>query len=206
MKVLPTIAAVCLSGAGLAAQPAPVARFSAITIADSSGGTVSHDPVQLTAAGNLLSDRAPSVHAIDDPGGDMTVDVVLEYAEIADGDVAGLAIMQDGERWISLQTEPITPADLVAVRVHEAGDVAYAGRLLATAPLPGSFGDKVRLRMVRERGEYRFYFAPVDGPWQPLASAHQSRFSIAFDPSGAPTMIALHAFDGGERLKGDLAQ
>ena len=206
MKGLLTIAAVCLSGAALAAQPAPVARFSAIVIADSSGGTVTHDPVQLTAAGNLLSDKAPSVHAIYDPGGDMIAEVVLDYAEIADGDVAGLAMMQDGERWISLQTEPITPADLVAVRVHEAGDVAYAGRLLATAPLPGSFGDKVQLRIVRERGKYRFYFAPVDGPWQPLASAHQSRFSIAFDPSGPPTMIALHAFNGGERLKGDLAQ
>lgn len=146
------------------------------------------------------------MHTIDDPGGDMIADIVLDYAEIADGDVAGLAIVQDGERWISLQTEPITPADLVAVRVHEAGDVAYAGRLLVTAPLPGSFGDKVRLRIERQSGEYRFYFAPLGGSWQPLASAHKSRFSIAFNPSGPPTRIALHAFDGGERDKGDDAQ
>ena len=200
------IAAACLSGAVLAAHPAPVARFSAIAIIDSSGVAVGRDPVELTATGNLLSSAVPSVHAIDDPGGDIAADVVLDYAEIADGDVAGLAIVQDGERWISLQTEPITPADLVAVRVHEAGDVAYAGRLLATAPLPGSYGDKVRLRIERHRGEYRFYFAPIGGPWRPLASAHQSHFTVEFNPSGPPTMIALHAFDGGERLTGDQVQ
>ncbi|WP_197273694.1 hypothetical protein [Porphyrobacter sp. AAP60] len=85
-----------------------MARFSAIVITDSAGVAVGHDPVQLTATRNLLSDEAPSMHAIDDPGGDIIADIVIDYAEIADGDVAGLAIVQDGERWITLQTEPIT--------------------------------------------------------------------------------------------------
>ena len=189
------IAAVWFSGAVFAAQPAPVARFSAIVIADSSGTAVGHDPVHLTATGNLLSDEAPSMRAIADPGGDMIADVVLDYAEIADGDVAGLAIVQNGERWISLQTEPITPADLVAVRVHEAGDVAYAGQLLATASLPGSFRNKVEIWIVRKRGEYPFYFAPIEGPWQALASAYRSRFAVECDLSGPPTRIAFQTFD-----------
>ena len=137
--------------------------------------------------------------AFDDPGGAISAEVVLDYTEIAEGDIAGLAVWQGSSRWISIQVEPIEPADLVAVRVHEDGDLAFAGRLLATAPLPGSFGDQVRLRLSRIGNGYSFAFAPDRGPWQQIGSVHRSRFTLALDPSGPSPQIVLHAFDGAAR-------
>ena len=100
---------------------------------------------------------------------DISAQTLLDYSGLEEGDVAGLAIGQNEQFWMSVQVERIEPADLIAVRWRGGADVQPAGKLIATTALPGSFGQKVRLRIDGKGGNYTMMYASEDGLWQVLA-------------------------------------
>lgn len=124
--------------------------------------------------------------------GDFTLETELAYRDLADGDVAGIALRGTSGGWISLQLEQITPALLIAVRSHVPGGIDAHGRLLATTAVSGWHEGRIRLRIERRGNMVLFSHAPVDGAWQALGPP-------LADPAGSSAEIGLFAVDGAER-------
>ena len=117
----------------------------------------------------------------------------LDYSRLEDGDVAGLVLRRDADHWLSVQVERIEPADLIAVRLRDGADSPWAGRLVATTALPGSFEQQVSLRIVSADGGYALHYAGPTGDWIALASG------IDAAALGNGSSIGLFATDGAER-------
>lgn len=126
------------------------------------------------------------------PAGDFTLETTLAYRDVADGDVAGLALRGANGGWISLQLEQITPALLVAVREHLPGGIDVHGRLLATTAVSGWHQGTIRLRVERRDGRLHFAHAPLAGAWQALGPA-------LADPTGETASAGVFAVDGAAR-------
>ncbi len=124
--------------------------------------------------------------------GDFTLETTLAYRDLADGDVAGIALRGAKGGWISLQLEQITPALLIAVRSHVPGGIDAHGRLLATTAVPGWHQGRIRLRIERRGGMVYVAHARVDGEWQELGAGFA-------DPTGGAGAVGLFAVDGAER-------
>lgn len=122
---------------------------------------------------------------------------LLDYSVLEDGDVAGLAAGRDADAWISIQVERIEPADLIAVRWRGGAGDPPAGRLVATTALPGSFDEKVRLRIDGVRGDYTLMYAGADGLWQILAEdIDGSRLTFNSARGDQPAIVGPFAVDG----------
>ncbi|AKH43223.1 regulation of enolase protein 1 (concanavalin A-like superfamily) [Altererythrobacter atlanticus] len=134
-------------------------------------------------------------------GQDFSATALLDYAELAAGDVAGLVARQDADQWISIQVERIEPADLVAVRVRAGKSSPPAGKLVFTTALPGTFKQRVKLRIDADDGRYRLLFAQENGLWQIVAEDVTGPFPPAA-PDAQPPAISVGPFatDGADRL------
>ncbi len=126
------------------------------------------------------------------PAGDVSLEATLAYRDLADGDVAGIALRGADGGWISLQLEQITPALLVAVREHRPGGIDAHGRLLATTAVPRWHQGRIRLRVERRGGMLHFAHAQVGGEWQDLGPAQP-------ELAGGATTAGPFAVDGAER-------
>lgn len=149
-------------------------------------------PSQVTGNRTGLSASQAAFSGIPVPAGDFTLETTLAYRNVADGDVAGLALRGTNGGWISLQLEQITPALLLAVRQHVPGGIDAHGRLLATTAVSGWHDGAIRLRVERRGGMILFAHAPVDGEWQHLGGAFA-------DPADGAVQVGLFAVDGAER-------
>ena len=129
--------------------------------------------------------------------GDFTLETTLAYRDLADGDVAGVALRGADGGWISLQLEQITPALLIAVRSHVLGGIDAHGRLLVTTAVSGWHSGRIRMRIERRGSMVQFSHAPVDGEWQALGPAFA-------DPAGRDAEVGLFAVDGAERADNSL--
>ena len=175
------------------AEQGPVAHFSAFCADPSDcaapGATI---PVEATTA-PLWSGEAAGVSqpiAIENFSGRAT----LDFAQLGEGDVAGLALYCDADHWLSIQVERIEPADLIAVRLHDGPGGVTAGRLVYTTALGGSFDHKVRLRIHGDGGEARLLFADQRGLWQVLAE--NVPVPTPASPTGA--VLTIFATDGAD--------
>jgi regulation of enolase protein 1 (concanavalin A-like superfamily) len=124
--------------------------------------------------------------------GDFTLEATLAYRDLADGDVAGVALRGADGGWISLQLEQITPALLIAVRSHVPGGIEAHGRLLATTAVSGWHEGHIRLKIERRGRMVQFSHAPLDGAWQALGRPF-------VNPAGSDAEVGLFAVDGAER-------
>ncbi|MXO73183.1 hypothetical protein [Alteraurantiacibacter buctensis] len=151
-------------------------------------------PAPSQVAGNRtgLSASQAAFSGILVPAGDFMLETTLAYRNLADGDVAGIALRGTNGGWISLQLEQITPALLLAVRQHVPGGIDAHGRLLETIAVSGWHDGTIRLWVERRGGLLRFAHAPVDGEWQHLGGPFAG-------PAGEAAQLGLFAVDGAER-------
>lgn len=149
-------------------------------------------PAGVTGGPANLSAADPAFAGAPLPLGDFSLETTLAYRDVADGDVAGIALRGANGGWISLQLEQITPALLVAVRRHVAHGIDAHGELLATTAVPGWHGGRIRLKIERRGGMLHFAHARVDGEWQVLGPAFH-------DPTGGAGQAGVFAIDGAER-------
>ena len=163
----------------------PAAAQDALTITFEAGGEQT-----LQASRDPLSGKEPAYVRVD---GTDSATALLDYAPLDDGDVAGLAWRADATRWVSIQVEKITPAHLVAVRLHDRAGAMPAGRLVATAPVPGHGAMRVRLSILREPDGLTLRYALPDGEWQVLTRGLDPAF---LGPEARPVVFA---FDGAGR-------
>jgi hypothetical protein len=139
-----------------------------------------------------LSGNEPAFSGTSAPAGDFALETTLIYRNLADGDVAGIALRGTNGGWISLQLEQITPALLIAVRRHVPGGVDAQGKLLATTAVPGWHEGTIRLKIERRGGVLHMAHAAEGGTWQLLGPGFA-------DPTGGATEAGLFAVDGAER-------
>ena len=149
-------------------------------------------PASVTGSRTNLSGPEPAFSGAEVPPGDFTLETTLAYRDVADGDVAGIALRGTNGGWISLQLEQITPALLVAVRRHVADGIDAHGELLATTAVPGWHEGRIRLKIERRGGVLHFAHARVDGEWQALGAAFP-------DPTGGAGQAGVFAIDGAGR-------
>lgn len=156
------------------------------------GWSLPASPASATGRRANLSGHDPAFNGGPVAAADFILETTLAYADLADGDVAGIALRGANGGWVSLQLEQITPALLVAVRRHVAGGTDAHGELLATTAVPGWHDGRIRLRIERRAGLLRFAHARLDGDWQDLGPAFP-------DPTGSAAQAGLFAVDGAER-------
>ena len=147
----------------------------------------------------LAGDGAPSMYGATPASADFSAQTLLDYRAMEEGDVAGLAAMRGPDRWLSIQVEIIEPADLIAVRRRADSNDPPGGKLVYTTALPGSYGDRVKLRLDVADGEAMLLYSGVNGLWQVLAEDIDVGF---LSPSGAgdtwTTIVGPYAVDGAE--------
>lgn len=161
-------------------------------VASVAGWSLPASPASVTGRRANLSGQDPAFSGGPVAPGDFTLETTLAYADLADGDVAGIALRGANGSWISLQLEQITPALLVAVRRHVADGIDAHGELLATTAVPGWHQGHIRLRIERRADLLHFAHARPDGDWQGLGQAMP-------DPTGNAAQAGLFAVDGAER-------
>lgn len=142
-----------------------------------------------------ISGSTPTMIGRDVATGEYSASTLLDYAALREGDIAGLAAHAGPAQWISIQVERIEPADLVAVRLRNGDASSPAGRLIYTTALPGSYGQRVRLRIDADGGRYRLLFAPENGLWQILA---EDIAGPGGPGEGEPILIGLFGMDGAD--------
>ena len=147
----------------------------------------------------LAGDGAPSMYGKAPASADFSAQTLLDYRAMEEGDVAGLAAMRGPDRWLSIQVEIIEPADLIAVRRRADSNDPPGGKLVYTTALPGSYGDRVKLRLDVADGEAMLLYAGGNGLWQVLAEEIDVGF-LSPAESGNPqtTIIGPYAVDGAE--------
>ncbi|MEO5707156.1 MAG: hypothetical protein ABIT10_01030 [Alteraurantiacibacter sp.] len=126
------------------------------------------------------------------PAGDFSLTTTLVYQNLADGDVAGIALRGSNGGWISLQLEQITPALLIAVRSHVPDGIDAHGRLRATTAVSGWHQGRVQLKIERRGDTLQFSHAAEGGEWERLGP-------VFADPIGGVGELGLFAVDGAER-------
>ena len=159
----------------------------------------------VTAGRAPLSGAAPALFGRTVPGERFVATTLLDYSTLEDGDAAGLALWRDADRWVTIQVEKITPAHLVAVRLHDRAGAMPAGRLVATVPVPGHGAMHVRLAIRRQGGALRLLYAMPDSPWQVVGGDLDAAFLDGYPvdtrgtgPTAGP-LAGVFAFDGAER-------
>ena len=147
----------------------------------------------------LAGDGAPSMFGKAPASADFSAQTLLDYRALEEGDVAGLAAMRGPDRWLSIQVEIIEPADLIAVRRRADSGDPPGGKLVYTTALPGSFGDRVILRLDVANGQAMLLYAGGNGLWQVLAEDIDVGF-LSSAGSGDPqtTIVGPYAVDGAE--------
>lgn len=153
------------------------------------------DRLMITTGREPLSSAAPTVVDIKAESADFSASTLLDYQALGEGDLAGLVVRTDPAHWISIQVEKIEPADLIAVRLRDGDARSPAGRLIYTTALPGSFDQRVRLRIDADEGRYRLLFAQENGLWQILAEGVPGP---TVDRDASPLSIGLFGMDGAD--------
>lgn len=153
------------------------------------------DALLISTGREPLSAPNPTLIGRDVDAGHYSATTLLDYSALTEGDVAGLVARADPAHWVSIQVERIEPADLIAVRLRDGNASSPAGRLVYTTALPGSFDQRVRLRIDADDGRYRLLFAQENGLWQVLAED----VPIPSGPGDAgPVLIGLFGMDGAD--------
>ena len=168
---------------------------------DAQGGFAVRDGA-LAIMGNsvpLAGDGAPSMYGTAPASADFSAQTLLHYHAMEEGDVAGLAAMRGPDRWLSIQVEIIEPADLIAVRRRADSGDPPGGKLVYTTALPGSFGDRVKLRLDVANGEAMLLYSGGNGLWQVLAEDIDVDFLLSAGSSEpGTTIVGPYAVDGAE--------
>ena len=174
------------------ADDEPKVEFTGFT-ADAPDNPGMHMVFALSASKAPFWSSGASIMSERIPGPDFSGRVRLDFANLAAGDLAGLALFHDTDHWLTIQVEPIAPATLIAVRLHDGPGGVTAGRLIYTTALSGSFAGKVRLRIDGSQGKARLMFAEEYGLWQILAEDVPLPF-----PAEARPELVLFATDGAD--------
>lgn len=115
---------------------------------------------------------------------------LVRFAPQREGDQAGLAAIQNDDYWYLLGIER---TGVTLRRRAGAGDPSE-GRIIASAPLAGSPGAPVRLRIEARGARYGFFYAPDGGTWHPLRTDEDGTILSTKTAGGfVGTLFGLHA-------------
>ncbi len=122
----------------------------------------------------------------------------VRFTPAHDGDRAGLAAFQNDDYWFFLGIEQVAGKTMIRLDRRAGADDPKTGTMVAEAPLDGTVGAPIGLRITARGGRYDFAYATRPGVWRVLArDVDGTILSTQIAGGFVGTMLGIYAYAGG---------
>ncbi|MCM8730612.1 glycoside hydrolase family 43 protein [Hephaestia sp. GCM10023244] len=153
------------------------------------GATLEARPVGLGDRGNpsFLARRQQHLNA--------SITTQVRFSPEQDGDRAGLAAFQNDDYWLFLGIEQVAGKAMIRLDRRADEEDPAMGVMVAAAPLEGTAGAPIELRITARGGRYDFAYATRPGAWRILArDVDGTILSTQIAGGFVGTMLGIYAY------------